>query len=1587
MTTNSGEYKYAQVVGEQYNPNYDADKTRWRNLSNAVGSDQRTWGMCYYSKKGSDTLVPTTLAAHDFKMDIPKNAYVKSVTLEVSLRVANPALQVEAPYVAFMIYGSNIDIPSDTQWGETGWVYGGGDYAVNLKDSVSTSEKIFSYTIPESELSKKKFPAKSFNENAMGADIHFKQPTRFDGTNIAIYINWVRIKIDYSMPQTYLRWGSDMWDSENPYALKLNHRYRIPLLYGNKSKASAGHDQVVDIQLPFGTHMEDGDWECTDGHSWLEPIDPYFGKYRWHVDGGINAENFINMFIYTDTHGFKTFTATNMGKSVDGYISVQGGSEQYSDAHISSGDVQKLTTSCFYFKTKVISDDSSIIYDVIVDGEEQADPSEISQTFKDYYNNPSGEGNYLIGWNLSADSQAVGISIDEENTDANHIAFNIPRAEPVEIEWTGCFMIVTEGMNTLKLIENDLGHEFEHQYKSYDTNGVNARFIIDDTTWYDHRILTELDLEGIVIPFAVKDTDRYMVEGDCSLKMRIQKHLAYVGCVPLKFSHHDPKSDFENKTVKETYRNNIYTGKTGEIDEKITCELHLPPQDWTTLQGLCELDKPVPVNAVPQAFEGDVLNHRGWVELGGVNNVQKTNPLYYKGELDFEYITHNINTRFQIAKGMSVSPYDTQVLKDFMDYVCESGDEFADYTYTNEDGMIVHNRTGYFNVETDGTYIYDKDNEPNRRTLMTMDNSQKINIKSVSALAESNRISFEWNSTKIPEDRENNVERIVRIVDKDGLILLEYKYFDYTFDTVNNVYACRVNCSVLNKSIGSFETVIDTTMFLSNDIESLNLVQDVNGNIVQEEEPTVIDMMPDTDIIYHDPVTDEDVEISADPFTYNDYIYGTKLHFTLVGNVLNILDEGYTGKEVSRNSITLEKAEYYYEVEFTNKNVDGDTNDILHFMDFEVQETILTTDLKQLYSDMVVSSFPIPHKTLLFTRTSEEGMLYYYQNEETPFTYIQEPFYMYWNGVDLKSSAGSSLFNLNNSYTIFYLQNGLVKLGFNRINGALYLYKYDQYSDSYIRVSTLQLTEYTDFDVGVLSDDKIEVKVGKTVFTMYRGYPYVVVKHSVDDIEFRDKFNKVYAEGINGVNVDFPVMWDLVNSDNLLPSCITGDDIKASCLDVETIYNEDVSTEPTLSLTKVSPSTVKNEDTVIFEVAGNVSNVDEEIDISDDYSGGFGEYSSTEYDANGHRIAIDIPYVITDTSAKLVVELVTTLKTTSSLKLDVYVEGSGTPITYNVRSTETFEDGNKLVTFNDVLHSRFADGAILKRFVVRLEGIHDLFDLNEHVSVLVDGDESYVGKVASGEPVYDDLGNLVMVPELKTNKFALIFKDNQPHTVQAVYKGNTEIGVAISNPLMITPVQPSDGGTGVYLLTQEVPTELKYLETPRFKWKLTQNGSPVYGEIIERVLPNTIWTATTNRNGEVVGIGSNLDILYQWTPGEYKIGATYWKYEGGQKTQILAECWDTIKVVKNTPTLTFIKAGEKGKTAEFQLTDPLGKAMPNQTIIISVGSQVYTKTTDSLGKAYLRINRNGYFRYKATFNGNDYFNPVSRTDEERIGGN
>ena len=73
-----------------------------------------------------------------------------------------------------------------------------------------------------------------------------------------------------------------------------------------------------------------------------------------------------------------------------------------------------------------------------------------------------------------------------------------------------------------------------------------------------------------------------------------------------------------------------------------------------------------------------------------------------------------------------------------------------------------------------------------------------------------------------------------------------------------------------------------------------------------------------------------------------------------------------------------------------------------------------TSITSEQYSDLLVSPFPIPHKTLVFTRESEEGTIYYYTGEE-PYKYMLEPYYQYHCGCDLVTADGISIFDLNNN--------------------------------------------------------------------------------------------------------------------------------------------------------------------------------------------------------------------------------------------------------------------------------------------------------------------------------------------------------------------------------------------------------------------------------------------------------------------------------------------------------------------------------------------------------------------------------------------
>ena len=201
---------------------------------------------------------------------------------------------------------------------------------------------------------------------------------------------------------------------------------------------------------------------------------------------------------------------------------------------------------------------------------------------------------------------------------------------------------------------------------------------------------------------------------------------------------------------------------------------------------------------------------------------------------------------------------------------------------------------------------------------------------------------------------------------------------------------------------------------------------------------------------------------------------------------------------------------------------------------------------------MIVSPFPIPHKRVVFTRESEEGTLYYLDGSQEPFKYMLEPFYQYYCGTDLVTRNGTSIFNLNNSYTYFYIENGLVRLGFNKFNARLYLSKWDIITKQWIPTHYFHMQDGTKFGLGEYGDDKITITAGTdTRFTIWRGHPYIMIQHPNDDIFIDTNFNYAYSDKVNGDPYEYPLIHSFLNTDNLLPECIGSTKIDYKCISID----------------------------------------------------------------------------------------------------------------------------------------------------------------------------------------------------------------------------------------------------------------------------------------------------------------------------------------------------------------------------------------------------------------------------------------------------
>ena len=1515
---------YAKNAHGQVNSTsiYAKYRNTWDNNTNASSNDNITQpkgsATSSYSrvlvdkKKSTFTLKqPWTFTATDFGLNIPECAYIKNIRFTVRIKV-DGTINVKAPYAFFDFYRGTKTVKDNIK-DFNGWK--GGMFYSNPNKKLSNSWQNLIYEMSGAEFRKRGYPISELNKISMGLDIVFFEATSQNKDNHKVSIQYVSCIVEYEMPDQTLTFDKAT-SSDNPRVETVGESYVVSADYYNKSNAGCcnGTNKPIKVTLP--------------PHATLNHVN---GNYNhetneWTVNCTPNAHQSLIFEIedmgvglfpinfHNDEMGDWNYWIYSVPSDID-----EGQIKVYPDQYMQRG-----LNSCVRFEALVNVNDGEANFTIDMDSEQGTTPH--------------------VVWNLDKDS-SDGVSLTS-STDTS-INFTVPRNTPIKIVWTGCFVPDFDGQSTVfARLSEDEGFADYNVYpaptfvvrntpKTKDIERSVAEITLNPSIirFVTHRVATSTELGAYVIDCGIAPLDNEMVYDDCTLTANVWQKHNYIGMVELPFAHFDPESTFENKEIWNSYKNKTYAGKEGIIDEDIDLNFRVPRKDTITLQGLVELDKPTPINANWRCFEGDPLNHRGWVVFSKLE-IEETNPLYYKCKGIVKYITHDINTKFQIFRGTA--------LNSATDIPAIMADKFTI-------GGNLSTGLDVFNIETDGGFVYDEDGGDGAKNIFSLDEGQVLSIATKDPLSDVANVRFDWYSNKIAERNENNLERIFTIRNSDGKAVLEYEYTNFHFnedyvdcdviirvrdamegwipylfenvdlrteliadpiidgddsdvpysdsdedtsfsfvnlqeiitDTTHSEYDANAviatyedegireitikdgETTIYHQNITSTDEYIvrlsdldldnvkndDLISFTCKDYESEDVPEYIEDFLIRVTDETIQFLEIDTDD--EEAYEDDYIAPSFDPSQYDlTTIYGSSLEFEFNKNKLNIYDAGYNGREVVKKDIELVGSGFYFESLWTNYNTDGTTEDVISYIDIGISETILSADYSKYYENVMVSPFPIPHKNVLFTRESEEGTIYYLTGVE-PFKYRIEPFYQYLCGTDLVTREGTSIFNLNNSHTYFYIENGLVRLGFNKYNGSIYLAKWDIISKQWITTHYFHMSEDTKFSLESYSDDKIVIKAGTdTYFSIWRGHPYIMIQNQTESISIDSNFTYCLADEIDGENYDYPVVGSFMNENNILPTCIGGKTLDYDC-----------------------------------------------IGIDDD------------------------------------------------------VVSGGTNHTITVTAPESMIAGEEATFTCSVLPSTH-DGT---------------------VHYIIDG---------------VDVGGSEYPFEL-TYTFPLVDKEEN-HTLQAVYTGDEDDNVAISEivPIIVkapAPREGSDAATshteiqGNYSLEVTGKSKVEYMDNSEWVVILKKGQKPVDGLLIEKQLPSGA-TATeyTNSQGKVV-IKNNTA---KYLPGRYKIGGRFYdNFDVDADKKLLYSALKWVTIEKVTPSFTHnAKNGKinKGKSLKVKLNGL--STMTNCKVSYTLnGGSKKTKTTNKYGVIYIPFNEKKTYKLKLMYAGNSKYKSLTKT--------
>lgn len=598
-------------------------------------------------------------------------------------------------------------------------------------------------------------------------------------------------------------------------------------------------------------------------------------------------------------------------------------------------------------------------------------------------------------------------------------------------------------------------------------------------------------------------------EFDTNLSTQIETPRAFIGPIILDETNeggdNTVTSSATNELIKKQYLNRKILGKSGNYDEQTSLHLILKKDKMVTLQGLVDMDRPTLLDLCPECSEDDPFNHRGYAVIYDISNMKIINEDYAEADVKLEYIERNLKPLVNIQRGNKVN---TNIVKpDIPDTTIKNNYNFADNFLIECSGDFSYDGSelAYYNRPVDEE---DTENRNGANKIELEANESFLISKELTDPSDI-EICFEH---LIPSSNANfsNAERIIRLKNKEtGEPVFEYTHLNFQHKGYDYESENPDEIVTLNEA--------DVTATLFNNIldEEISILQD----IVQYD---------------YDIDRDEEEDYSTND-NYLGYWAGTRININIDDNILNLTDDGFTGAEINIDDLEIEDADYILEFETKYELTSLGASPLLTRCGIEVTENVSSVNKKSMYSNMIVSPNPLSGRNLYFIRNTEEGALYYYSHDGYDGTYITHPSSEYKNSVNLQSGGGAEILSLKNNPNVIIINNGLVKVKFDRYYSYITISKYREFMDyipqtentqghyKYIQewqdICNLKVNDIQKISIISYNADKIILDVGGTTWTLWRGRPFIEVIHTKKDITLMDKFDRLWNNG-ETINLD-----------------------------------------------------------------------------------------------------------------------------------------------------------------------------------------------------------------------------------------------------------------------------------------------------------------------------------------------------------------------------------------------------------------------------------------------------------------------------------